>query len=594
MNSFYLLDGEDYGRALSKITSARRVLIYCGAGLSYQQTGLSWNALVLEVLDKLRPQIQSLGEFHADDQFESLRVHVGANSHAPLENATLVSACLHEHVKVSKGFTSSPENELEKAIGQSVYRRLVSGGGATVPTLLQLQLNSLIWDLLENDVEVRVVTTNYDTHLETSLRELFFAKIAKGGGTLKRKYAGSSLRLHVYSNERCRRIGNVSPGVVPFLYLHGRVPSKTAKSAVKGVGSRGRIVFSESDYRRQRDLTSRLLKEWAGGVDVALIVGSSLSDRPLLDWLQDNRAMRNKVGKGAGDVIVLQSASREPSAEKLVSEDERVFGSRMKELRYKSLGVDHYVPMRCYSEISVFFRDAMKSRTPGAPRDTRFPFWTYAEIAAWGISQGFDFQRALAIHRRLEIINHDVLPLIIELMPNGFNLAIRTELWLRAVKPHAGDPFYLMKVGDSQGVETSPDGRRCESMIRRYPGRSAALRTVQLDQTGFMTLRNLGHPSTSSRWQAFYGTPVYGRLGDADQPQSVMVGALVTAVRLDEQQHRFVDMSRREVFADAVHSLGCSIDSGKMSYKTRRAYERLGLVMRLAATYLSGMESQED
>lgn len=583
MNNFYLLDGENYGEALKKMTSAHRVLICCGAGLSYQLTGLSWNALVLEVADKLRPELQRLDEFRADDQFELLRAHIGANSQAPLKNATLVSSCLGKLAEVSGGYPSSPEKELEKAIGQSLYRRLVSGGENMTTTLLQLQLNSLIWDLVQNGVQVRVVTTNYDTHFETSLRELLSADSDDGDGALKGEGAKSSYQLHVYSNERCRRIGNVAPGVVPFLYLHGRVPSKKAQGTVRGASSRGRIIFSESDYRRQSEVTARILKEWAGGVDVALIVGSSLNDPPLLDWLQDNRTIRKGSEKGASDVIVLQSTSRESSVERLVSEEERVFKARLKELRYNSLGVDHYIPMRCYSDISVFFRDVMMSRSLDVDNDPRFPFWTYAEIAAWGKKQSFDEPSIVVLHKHLQEINRSVLPLFLKLMPEGFNLAIRTEFWLRAAAPHAGDPFYLIKVGDSQGIVTSPDGRRCESMIRRYPGRSAALRTVQLDQASFMTLRNLGHSSTSSRWQAYYGTPVHGGLGDPEQPQSVMVGALVTAVRLDEQQHRFIDMSRREAFADAVHSLERSIVSGKMSCKTRSAYERLGVVMKTEA-----------
>lgn len=95
-SSYLLADDDDYTRALDELTGAEGVLIYCGAGLSYPLTGLTWNRLILDVFENLRSELENnIVEFtESADVYDKVGERLSASSSTPRENATIVATMI--------------------------------------------------------------------------------------------------------------------------------------------------------------------------------------------------------------------------------------------------------------------------------------------------------------------------------------------------------------------------------------------------------------------------------------------------------------------------------------------------------------------
>lgn len=599
-NSKYLLaDDDDYSRALDELIGAEGVLIYCGAGLSYPLTGLTWNRLILDMFENLRFELkQNLLEFdESTGVYEKMKERLSESSGTPRENATVVATYIESLAKTSYGRLNYYD-KLADLIGKSIYRRLSRQGPLTesearrhVENLLFEHVTSLVVRLLLRGTKVRVVTTNYDTYLEETLR--FVTNILSNDRA--NKYS-----VKVYGSERCPNFSKLNSTTVPIVYLHGRIArnlkSENSDSNCKNTPF-SQLVFSEKEYYRRQRATAKVMATVAKGMDCTLIVGSSLNDPPLLEWLHynstvgtppetssENTKTQNGNGKRGTSILVVQAVEQDNYASEALTDEDRTSIMQMTRTRYKTLGVNYFIPVRCFADLSYLIRDAIIGMSSSAGSISGLSV-THHELTTWATNASAsldDGARIRKIHDQLfenvEIVQNLISELILNRfveIRHKFPLIVRLEYWVRGVSPHRGDPEYLVKVADSAGVFLDHRIRRSESFFRRCPSRSAALRSIQFDASELTTLNKLGQHDHASRWQAFYAAPVRSLVGNSELYLPVTTGALVAAIQLEESKHRFISRKMRMEFAEIVAKAAKRLESGDMNDIERNAFVRL-------------------
>lgn len=584
-----------YGSTLETLLTAKSVLIYCGAGVSYSLTGLTWNDLILEVLSRIKSEFS----LHSDNRCQQLEKLISERYYDPPGNATTLAAYLDELAN-EDSITLNPYETLSRAIGRSIYRKLPpkserrSGWDppefSTESTLPQY-IKTTVGHLVGRGVKVRVVTTNYDTHLERSLR-FQFDVMNLDLPAKRKKYS-----LNVLGNEDTALThSKLHPTnkTVPFIYLHGRVPGNNEKSEIDCEILPNQLVFSQGDYFRHKENTAAIMSSVSEKVDCVLILGSSLNDPPLVDWIQSNKRKK----KDRSRVIVVQPAEMDSYSKDCYTDVERRELIDVTWLRYRALGVDHFIPGRCFADLPLLLRDAAIQMEDKEDRSLGVPI-THNELKEWSSSASSKLETSSTVHNIFnDLLNNSkiVEPIISALLKSElddseksrFQVAVRLEYWLRGIAPHSGDPEYLVKIADSSGVMLDVPSRRSESFVRRFPSRSSALRSVQLDAPELITLDTLGMRNFASRWQAFYAVPIRGTIGDSGLSYQVTLGSIVASLRLAEAQHNFSSRVDRDHFAEVATHLARKIRSGELTKSQNFTLRKINKIMRSAAMQSMG------
>lgn len=564
------LTPEAIKQAIDLVKEARTVVIYCGAGVSISKTGLNWGSLIIEVFNQLNsiPPVVSL------EQQEEFRAYLRATQHQPLQNATLVWHYLQKCAEKSQRI-EEPYKKLSDALTEAIYRK--ASNKANVHPFGGLLLESvtmLVGGLHEAGKQVRIVTTNYDTYLEQPLRQV------------EEKL---SIKIQDLPPEQLdQEYYHQHNKTVPLIYLHGKVC--TAKGEWQGKSDKfeaDQLVFSEIDYYRRRHQTENALDIVTKDADVVLIVGSSLDDTPLLDWIQKNR------DEGHSKVVVIQDIGMEPYAEPSRTEQHRCQNIEMRKSRYTALGVSTLIGARCFADIPIILRNIHRSLSPDTADST-----TEDQIANWAQAVTNKLKRQnnkLHLYTSLNKQNETARLLfssIINTLPTqrggnrGWQLDTRLELWLRGISedPARQSIYYLVKVGDSDNITRDDKGRRRESYLRRFPSKSHALRVAQSDSSELISLGDLGQSDSASRWQAFYGVPVRFNFGDEDYRESkVTVGSMILAIRLAESNHTFLNHDDRLVFGKQIKSLSEAMCTGTSTDAQSILIQRLNFVLQKAS-----------
>ena len=245
---------------LTALASATSITIFAGAGLTIDRTNLGWRDLVRKVLAK-----QELSE---KGYIDPAGADLVADHLAPVESATIA-----EHY-FGMLFDDSEEGSEEgrSALMLALQGELYPGSYWRAGNLTRNVLVAAI-DLASARKDVRIVTTNYETHLEDQYQAL----IDEAGGAAYDTFP--RLRVQVM-HDVLRHLGptkSLAPEI-ELTYLHGRVPNRG--------DIRGDVALSEHDYYRLRRPVTRYLRDAFRGRTVA-IVGASLTDPPLLSALED-------------------------------------------------------------------------------------------------------------------------------------------------------------------------------------------------------------------------------------------------------------------------------------------------------------------
>lgn len=121
-NKQLLCSPEFYRDAIKSILNAKKIVIYCGAGVSYALTGLTWNNLIFDVAKRLESDFKRfVGERTYKEEHNHLLNEIRQNAGNPSGNASLVASYIKQFQETNP-FPYSGEATLTKLIGDALYR----------------------------------------------------------------------------------------------------------------------------------------------------------------------------------------------------------------------------------------------------------------------------------------------------------------------------------------------------------------------------------------------------------------------------------------------------------------------------------------
>lgn len=250
-------------RAIDRLASVKSVLIFAGAGVTIDKTGMSWGRLMEQVISTK----ETLTERHHLRQGDGRFV---AEHLAPIELASIAS----RYYRKLDSNDADTRSSLRAKIVDLLYRGDEWQSGTLARNLVRL---ATAWT--DHRVEVSIATTNYDIYLEQEFEK---QKGLREGLVLGYEAFPS---VSVYAiDEFVRDIegGARSSGNVKLVYLHGRL-ARGGEVAV------GQTAITESDYHNLRPAVTQKLQTMLGDAGGLLILGSSLTDPPLLSALHDTK-----------------------------------------------------------------------------------------------------------------------------------------------------------------------------------------------------------------------------------------------------------------------------------------------------------------
>ena len=249
------------------------IILYCGAGVTIDRTGVSWNTLVTEVA---RQTLRS-DDVGANSRFgEECAKFFRSEDFSAEQKATVATAGVNQDVTV-------------KVIADTLYSRSGYRQGRLLDKITQLAVTLAFFGK-----KIYLVTTNYDTYIEESVRQA----VSKFPRTLRSNFEVGIFSLESGDSESdwaevIRPSANAGSRVadINIFYVHGRIERNGDLS--------GSLVFSESEYEESHNRTVSLLCElFRQGTTV--IVGSSLVDTPLVrSLLQLRREQQESSSNGA-------------------------------------------------------------------------------------------------------------------------------------------------------------------------------------------------------------------------------------------------------------------------------------------------------
>ncbi len=284
------------------IATATRLTIFCGAGISLDQSIPTWAGLVKALLHDKVVAHSSLEQADADTACAALLENFDY-----IPSATIVDDLFaHTH---PDGMKARNSQIVEALYGKDPLRMRV---GLRSPSLAESVLRLAIVFALDNR-DVHIVTTNYDDVLEfAGMERSEIASDLRSGGLALKPYWDSAPPSH-------------SPGTIPVVHVHGYLPRDKSNN-------HSEIVFSEHDYYQWEDRSpfrGYLDQRLSSGA--FLIVGSSLSDSNILHRVLSAR-------RSGSTVVAVQPTQTEVARSKPIDRPFVYQLASYSEMRARSLG----------------------------------------------------------------------------------------------------------------------------------------------------------------------------------------------------------------------------------------------------------------
>ncbi|HEX4705788.1 MAG TPA: SIR2 family protein [Pseudonocardiaceae bacterium] len=240
----------DVHQLIQHIAGQKSVVIYAGAGVSIDRTGVSWGELVTRLLEEQVP--------------DSAVRRAVMDTYTPLEAASIVCQ-LHTDMYADKWMRVVVNKLRSLLYAEKSWQR-----GSLVATIIELAAA-----FVAKGVDVQIVTTNYDSFLEEEVKILNLAREAKSIPELPFEpllvqHGNNAGALLDPEQEKLQYIRTNT-----ILHLHGYVPES---------GGETPVILSEVATIESQVLSSAILGDLFRR-NAVLIVGCSLTDPPLLSAL---------------------------------------------------------------------------------------------------------------------------------------------------------------------------------------------------------------------------------------------------------------------------------------------------------------------
>jgi hypothetical protein len=257
---------------IESLASQQSLVIYAGAGVSIDRTNITWPQLIERLMVKHIPD----GE-----------VRQRLVSDSPLQSASILKQMYITMYGTSDKVDQHIGNDVHSVLYSDPERELRRAGIARAIVRLVVELKRL-------GKPFYLVTTNYDDYIQQELTRL------------KAKRGTTSLVLRT-----CwPKLSAVRPDVVKsalavlgkdrIVHLHGCIPEFD--------NERTPVTLSEVDYATRYPLSSAVLGRLFEDHPV-LILGSSLTDPPLINALADSKNSAAKKGLPRVAVVPIQGFS---------------------------------------------------------------------------------------------------------------------------------------------------------------------------------------------------------------------------------------------------------------------------------------------
>lgn len=523
--------------ALDRLAGCDELVIYCGAGVTIDRTGVSWIQLIRSIFDISRVRSQKV-----KTRLKSLEFLL-ATITDPRQAASLVAE--------EFGRTGTSENEF---LTSKLYEVLYAHGGWSTGLILRnIARLAIVATLLER--KVTIITTNYDSFIEVAI-EKRLGDLLRDGRLQADWEPGRFRTTLTEGSEPVRKeIAPARGGAsdIDIVYLHGRVDPHNEPTE-------GDLVLTEVAFARTREQSLRALgqhlkAEREGNTHGLLVVGASLNDGPLIDALGLAAARTHRAGGTRGQVrmaLVDNPLSRQSLQSEFKSEyksvkidADDVLGALA--LRGKHLGVEILWPAS-HSQSAQFFEELrvnMSARArfddDSAYRSKRFGVSYVERLDRWWAE--FQTSRTAVdpnfVHERLRFVK-TALAQILEDHGLVEKETLRLELWAR-IRPSKTNRR-LTLIGNSSGPlieertwRTEPLSSTTNASVHAY-AEGRPLRT---------SVEEFGLPSSDAHWQTFFSVPIFVHVeADNDTGGGLLpVGVITLASNLSTEARLAEDLS---------------------------------------------------
>ncbi|MGB4758429.1 MAG: SIR2 family protein [Candidatus Saccharimonadales bacterium] len=483
---------------LQVLASAKSLVIYCGAGVSIDRTGMGWGQLLTSVFS---PDPSSHDSYPTVAELEMLREH---------EDPVRLASVVVQYGLSQFASAEALKNHIVPLLQNRLYKANAWQAGRLMRTICRLAIFSAL--LGKN---VHIVTTNYDTYLEHAYQDET-RRIRKVISADKLPIPTTSaldnlpqLVVQVLkddlTDERTINPPTSSVASVYLHYLHGRVHQE-------GSGD-GPIILSEHDYAMSRSATIATLKRLLGSEPALILIGASLADPPLVDAL----ALTRRSMTSTADRVPLRFALMPRATFSVYEDSGRQMSSRLIQhlgMRCEHMDVRLIVPDFRF-QTAQFLEELVYCSMLGDPQNylqeserrrygLRLVDWWEAWTQRTVATDPYQMHRQL--HNGYEVLSR----LIQALAPHqyGTNLPkenFRLELWVRedpathrclTLWAHTGGPILDRQTLKRAQLETISTN----ASVRAFnEGRPQHIDSSELDA------ENRANP----QWRSYLSIPIY-------------------------------------------------------------------------------------
>lgn len=482
-----------------EINDSKSIVIYCGAGVTADRTGVGWLGLINRAADKLMEcsdsgLIKNLETcFTSDDCQDDKKLQLARKAvkeylndeDVPLEvKATMVEA-------LAKNENNIENNDaIQKVFAEALYRDSGWHRGRTLQKLVDFIVISACMGK-----SISIITTNYDTYIERAICErlesLKDLNLSEDSESKKPLPTLSWVAYKVVPKVLFQ--GDKEGSSIEVNYIHG--------SITENGGLRGSLVFSERNYADGHDRTVKKLIKWFEK-GPTIIVGASLNDVPLVRSLLEFKRTIKERGEGshAGIYAILRRIA-------IDSEDisDQFQLSRAEVLGIKLLMFDSYNDIPdIFSNLIALYAQGIDEYGGKLPCELALEDW---------IGQTAKFSRKISEYgyEMSSIVIDEIFKKLI-----GEEEKIKIEFWFVGYAEGSSDEKVLRVWTNSVGPTFTTGLRREEGILRDNEKKVASVKAycsgipeiISLDElnVGFDEKKN--RDASVGRWKTFLAVPL--------------------------------------------------------------------------------------
>lgn len=405
---------------IDALTDAKSLVLYVGAGVTIDKGGPTWGKLIRRIATK--------EEFRNRNIICDADLDILSRKFTPLESATIVQGYYKRLAGGLIGAEDRARSSLVSALRSHLYPDALWNAGKLIESIA-------LFTLLRSwqGLKTYIITTNYDTFLETeisSLEDEFKKLNAKANVTVAHQNVPQT-KIHTLANVQT----SADASTIDILYLHGRIDSDARQEV------RGELAITEIDYVTLRPLVAEQLSRLFAKSSL-LILGSSLTDPPLLSALQETRECQgSQLIRVAVLPIAAISDSTGPIDTRITSAEvaslTKHHGTRMAEFGVSLLTPDFFSQVTQFghelSAAALAHRKSSYADSPNYRYGARLHMW-------WTVWYEESFQRETfrrSLYQYLRIVCMAIARDIEDLDGSRAREVLKLEVWARW-KPSTG------------------------------------------------------------------------------------------------------------------------------------------------------------